>query len=356
MRARLLCLFLSVLLSIALAPIAAAQTDPGVPATTTTMFPHPEDSRWWLSGQVNLISQMHGRFTSPYQGDNSLRPESEQALSRLWTIYTGVTLPGHTELLFDVESAGGRGLSDALGLAGFTNLDVVRNPTLGTAPYLARAMVHVTIPLSAEVADATPTALSLAAHVPLRRIEIRAGKLGMADFFDVNSVGSDSHLQFTNWTVDNNGAYDYAADTRGYTYAAIVEYDTPGWSLRFGEALMPTVANGIDMDWNIARAHADNLELELRPSAGLAVRLLGYANHANMGSYNEAIQGFLAGRDPKPDVTAHRRTRPSENRSWRERRICVPAPREGVCAHRLERRQQRIVCIHRGEQRSAGRR
>ena len=88
------------------------------------MFPHPDDSRWWLSGQVNLISQAHGRFTSPYQGDNSLRPDPEQALSRLWTIYTGVKLPGHTELLFDVESAGGRGLSDALGLAGFTNLDV----------------------------------------------------------------------------------------------------------------------------------------------------------------------------------------------------------------------------------------
>jgi high affinity Mn2+ porin len=293
-------------LSVVLAPTASAQTDPGVAAPTTTMFPHPDDSRWWLSGQVNLISQLHGQFTSPYQGDNSLRPEAEQALSRLWTIYTGVTLPRHTELLFDVESAGGRGLSDALGLAGFTNLDVVRNPTLGTTPYIARAMVHVTIPLSAEVADATPTALSLAAHVPLRRIEIRVGKLGMADFFDVNTVGSDSHLQFTNWTVDNNGAFDYAADTRGYTYAAIVEYDTPGWSLRFGEALMPTVANGIDMDWNIARAHADNLELELHPAAGLAVRLLGYANHANMGSYNEAIQGYLTGHDPKPDVTAYR--------------------------------------------------
>ena len=64
-----------------------------------------------------------------------------------------------------------------------------------------------------------PTPLALAAQVPARRIEIRAGKLGMADFFDVNAVGSDSHLQFTNWTVDNNGAYDYAADTRGYTYA-----------------------------------------------------------------------------------------------------------------------------------------
>jgi high affinity Mn2+ porin len=298
----------SVSLSILLvggATIAAAQTAV-TPAAETTMFPHPDDSRWSLSGQVNLISQSHGRFTSPYQGDNSLRPDPEQALSRLWTIYTGVKLPAHTELLFDIESAGGRGLSDALGLAGFTNLDVVRNPTLGSAPYIARALVHVTVPLGHEMLDVVPTPFSLAAHVPARRIEIRVGKLGMADFFDVNAVGSDSHLQFTNWTVDNNGAYDYAADTRGYTYAAIVEYDMPKWSLRFGEALMPTVANGIDMDWNIARARAENLELELHPTKGLAVRLLGYANHANMGSYDEAIVGFLAGHDPKPDVVAYR--------------------------------------------------
>jgi hypothetical protein len=270
------------------------------------MFPHLGDSRWWLSGQLNLIWQAHGRFTSPYQGGNSLRPDPEQALSRLWTIYTGVTLPRHAELLFDVESAGGTGLSDALGLGGFTNLDVVRNPTLGSTPYVARAMVHVTVPLGTEIVDATPTAFSLAAHVPARRIEIRAGKLGMADFFDVNAVGSDSHLQFTNWTVDNNGAYDYAADTRGYTYAAMVEYDTPKWSLRFGEALMPTVANGIDMDWNIAQARAENLEFQLQPAVGFAVRLLGYVNHANMGSYDEAIAGFLAGHDPKPDIVLYR--------------------------------------------------
>jgi hypothetical protein len=286
---------------------ATGQTTPDVPpAGATTMLPHPADGAWWLSGQVNLISQTHGRFTSPYEGDNSLRPNREQALSRLWTIYTGVKLPGHTECLFDIESAGGRGLSDALGVAGFTNLDVVRNPTLGSAPYIARAMVHTTIPLSSDMVDTRPNALALAAHVPARRIEIRAGKLSMADFFDVNAVGSDSHLQFTNWTVDNNGAYDYAADTRGYTYAALVEYDTPRWSLRFGEALMPTVANGIEMDWKVSRARAENLELELRPVSGLAVRLLGYANHANMGSYDEAIQGFLSGRDALPDVVAHR--------------------------------------------------
>ena len=303
----LLILLLAPLLVPASVRTAAAQPDPDDRGdAATTMFPHPGGSRWWLSGQVNLIFQTHGRFTSPYEGDNSLRPNPEQALSRLWTIYTGVALPRHTEVLLDIESAGGTGLSDALGLAGFTNLDVVRNPTLGSAPYIARAMVHTTIPLGSDMVDATPTAFTLAPSVPAKRIELRAGKLGLADFFDVNTVGSDSHLQFTNWTVDNNGAYDYAADTRGYTYAAIVEYDTPRWSLRFGEALMPTVANGIDMDWKISRARAENLELELRPAAGLVVRLLGFANHANMGSYDEAIQAFQSGRDPVPDVVAHR--------------------------------------------------
>src|SRR5713226_7272574 len=158
---------LSALLVISGATVLTAQTSPDAPpAQTRTVFPHPDDSRWWLSGQVNLISQTHGRFASPYEGDNSLRPDREQALSRLWTIYTGVRLPGHTELLLDIESAGGRGLSDALGLAGFTNLDVVRNPTLGSAPYIARAMVHATIPISRDVVNTAPNALALAAHVP----------------------------------------------------------------------------------------------------------------------------------------------------------------------------------------------
>src|SRR5207247_9787174 len=107
---------------------------------------------------------------------------------------TAGKLPGHTELLCDVESAGGRGLSDALGLAGFTNLDVVRNPTLGSAPYIARAMVHVTVPLSQEIVDATPTAFSLAAPVPPRRIAILPGKLRSADVLAINTGGRHSPL------------------------------------------------------------------------------------------------------------------------------------------------------------------
>ena len=286
-----------------------AQTAADVPPPgTTTMLAHRDDRRWWVSGQLNLISQTHGRFTSPYEGDNSLRPGPEQALSRLWTIYTGLQLPGHTEFLFDLESAGGRGFSDAFGLAGFMNLDVVRNPRLGTAPYIARAMVHVTVPLGREVVDATPTAFSLAAHVPARRIEIRVGKLGMADFFDLNAVGSDSHLQFMNWTLANNGAWDYAADTRGYTVGLTADFEDRNWGFRFGEGLMPKVANGIDLVWKPWQVHAENYEFELRhgviPKKSGVVRLLAYTNFANMGIYrDQVIKASKAG--ATPDITTH---------------------------------------------------
>src|SRR6516164_8439197 len=155
---------------------------------TGTLLPHSADAKWWLSGQANFILQWHGEFTSPYQGPNSLRPEPEQALSHLLTLRTGVHLTSRTEVVFDLESAGGRGISEALGLAGFTNLDVVRNPNLGPVPYLARVELHQTIGLSSKLVESDRGPFSLATEVPERRLELRVGKLGIPDFFDLNSV------------------------------------------------------------------------------------------------------------------------------------------------------------------------
>src|SRR5215813_9321216 len=277
----------------------------------TAVFNHPEDSRFWLSGQINLVLQWHPQFRARYSGENSLRAQGENATSRVLSLYTGLRVARNTELFCDAESAGGRGISDAFGLAGFTNLDVVRNPTLGSTPYLARAMVRQIIPLSNETIESERGPFSLATELPVRRLEVRIGKLGVADFFDLNSAGSDSHLQFMNWTVDNNGAFDYAADTRGYTVGALIEYQDRNWALRFGECLMPKVANGIDLDWNLARARGENAELEIRHkflgNQLSVIRLLAYANHANMGSYRESIDGFLSGVDRTPDIEAHRK-------------------------------------------------
>ncbi|HWF12102.1 MAG TPA: carbohydrate porin [Candidatus Acidoferrales bacterium] len=288
---------------------ASAPPDDSTNNATTTIFPHFESDRVWLSGQANLITQWHPAFRSPYQGPNSLSPEAQDASSRVLTLLSGFRFNNTSEILLDVQETGGHGIGEALGLAGFTNLDVVRNPTISKAPYVARLMWHQIIPLGKKKASSERTPFSLFKELPVRRLEIRFGKMSVADFFDVNMYGSDSNFQFMNWTLDNNGAYDYAADTRGYTYAAMVEYDDRRWSLRFAEALMPKVANDLNLDADLARARSENVELELHhsflPHGESVVRLLGYANHANMGIYSVAVANFLAGDTPRPEITAH---------------------------------------------------
>jgi len=286
-----------------------AESNPPEPASTT-VFEHSATAPWWVSGQINIVFQAHPDFHALYSGPNSLSANAEHATSRVLTLYTGYQLGTHTEALFDLESAGGGGLSDALGMAGFTNVDVVRNPTLGSAPYVARAIFHHVFALSQEQDKADRTPMSLITQQPVRRLELRAGKMSVADYFDVNSVGSDSHLQFLNWTAVNNGAYDYAADTRGYTFAAMAEYEDRHWGIRFAEALMPKGANGPQLDFDLFRAHAENIELELRPEflaeKHTVVRLLSFINHANMGNYQEAVRALLAGIDSRPTIEAHR--------------------------------------------------
>ncbi len=278
-----------------------------------TMAPHSEESLYWVSGQANVIFQGRLPFHSPYQGANSFRNSAEYKTSTISTLFTGLrrshSIRYNTDLIFDMEDAAGRGLSEALGLAGFTNLDVVRNPYLSQTPYIARYQIHQVIGLTNETVSQLQGPFGWAPSVPVRRIEFRIGKLSLPDFFDINDAGSDSHLQFMNWTVDNNGAWDYAADTRGYTVGGMAEYDDRQWSIRYGLFAMPTVANGLALDWAFSRAHGQNGEFELRRSLianrkGIT-RVLFYANRAHMGDYREAVQAFLSGTDPTPEITQH---------------------------------------------------
>jgi hypothetical protein len=297
--------------------ITSDQTTPE-PAPILAMAPHTS-SRYWISGQANVILQGDLPFHSPYEGAHSFISQAEAKASYVATLYTALrptpSIRYSTDFVLDIESTGGRGLSQAYGLAGFTNLDVVRNPTLSSVPYLARYQVHQVIGLTSQTTPQDPGFYALAPSVPVRRIDLRIGKLTLPDFFDVNDIGTDSHLQFLNWTVDNNGAWDYAADTRGYTVGGMAGYDDRVWSLRYGIFAMPTVANGISLDWAFSRAQGQDGEFELRhgflPNHKGTQRVLFYANRAHMGDYRLAVQDFLNGSDTLhygvtvPTITLH---------------------------------------------------
>jgi hypothetical protein len=291
-----------------------SSSDNSAGGDSDTIFPHTQTGRYWISGQANVIVQGHGAFRAKYSGPNSLTDWAQNATTHLLTLYTGYELSQSTEVFADIEDATGNGIADTVGLAGFVNLDAVRvreGVPEKDDPYLAQLMLRQIIPLTNERVSVPRDELDLATSVPARRLELRAGKMDLTDFFDVNDYGSDSNLQFLNWTVDDNGAYDVASNTRGYTDAVMVEYDDPSRAVRFAEALMPKVANSAFLDADLARSRSENLELEATGNHILhrdgTVRLLSYLNHGNMGNYREANAEFLTGETATPDIIATRR-------------------------------------------------
>jgi len=275
----------------------------------TTMLPHFPDGRFWISGQVNVIYQAHPPFDAKYSGPHSFQSHFQDATGQVTTLYTGMQLTKSAEVLLDFEAAAGLGLSGALGIAGFTNLDAVRDATLSDAPYLSRVMYHQVISLGHGKTEANRGPLATFSQLPSRRLELRIGKFGITDFFDTNSVGGDSHLQFLNWSVDQNGAYDFTGDARGYTWGVYAEYQSPRWGARFAEALMPGPQNGGPLVWNLRKANTSNAEFELHRAVlkkkdGM-VRLLLYLNHANMGVYSHANEQYLKGEVAQPDIGNH---------------------------------------------------
>ena len=86
------------------------------------------------------------------------------------------------------------------------------------------------------------------ARRPMTRYSITMGRFTVTDFFDNNRYSHDPRTQFMGWALMYNGAWDYPADTRGYTWGWVHEFHTERWSVRYGSAAEPKVANGLRFD------------------------------------------------------------------------------------------------------------
>ena len=271
-----------------LAPLAAAQDN---------------SERWNLYWQATSIGQYHGGFFARYSGENSLSPNREAEASLTSTVFFGLRLGSNTQLYFDPELAGGRGFSDVTGIANAPNGELPRVASATPKPYLARLYITQDFGFGSEreTVESGPNALS--GSRPMNRYSITVGRFTLTDFFDNNRYSHDPRSQFMGWAVMYNGAWDYPADTRGYTWGWMHEVHTKSWSVRYASAAMPKVANGLRFDRRLFRNRGDVVEGEHRHEiaghAG-AVRLLAYVNHARAGDYGEAL------RMPQPDVTATR--------------------------------------------------
>ena len=268
-----------------------------------------ESERWNLFYQATSIGQYHGRFHAPYAGTNSLQSNPERDVSLTTTIFLGVRLEQNTYFYFNPEIAGGRGLSGVTGIANYPNGEMPRVTTATPKPYIARIYISHDFGFGTEKESVSSEENQLAGRRPMIRYTITAGKFTVTDFFDNNTYTHDPRKQFMGWGIMYNSAWDYPADTRGYTFGWIHEFHARRWSVRYGSAAEPKTANGLRFDRRVLRDRGDLFEGEFRWKAVEhpgTVRLLGFLHHSQAGTYADAIR--LSERTGgAPDVTATRR-------------------------------------------------
>jgi len=251
-----------------------------------------KEERLSIHAQMTIITQYKPAFNAKYTGSNSLIPQEETTRSFTSTLYLGAKLWRGASVFMNPEMAGGSGLSGSLGVGASTNGETYRIDNPAPAFELARLFFRQVVSLNKETSYQQSDLNQLAGNLPTKYFSFIIGKICVSDFFDINSYSHDPRTQFMSWALMSNGAWDFPANTRGYTPSLILEYVTPKNELRYGFSLVATVANGMTMNWNIQKAGSQTLEYThnytIEGNKG-ALRLFSFFNMSKMGNYNQSI-------------------------------------------------------------------
>lgn len=242
--------------------------------------------------QQTIITQAKPNFSAKYTGDNSLLTKGETQTSLTTTFFGGARLWKGASAFFNPEMSGGAGLSKTLGVAGFPNGETFRVGGAEPKVYIARLYFTQNFEWGNQKDTLSDDVNQLAGTISKQYLRFTVGKFGMADFFDGNEFSHDARSQFMNWSLMDNAAWDYPANTRGYVMGAMAELGQPTWALRFAFTMTTTTANGAIWDERIAHANTQSLEYEKRYSINGqkgTFRILGFRNNGKMGDYRQAL-------------------------------------------------------------------
>jgi high affinity Mn2+ porin len=262
-----------------------------------------KNERFSIHAQTTVINQFKPAFSAKYSGE-SLITKQESQTSITSTLFFGAKLWKGASAFINPEIAGGSGLSEALGIAAATNGETFRIGDPAPKIYLAQLFYRQVFALTSEADFQSSDCNQLGEYVPKKYLAFTVGKIGVADYFDDNKFSHDPRTQFMSWALMSNGAWDYPANTRGYTPSIVLEYVSPVNELRYGFSLVPLTANGNDVNWNISEAGSHTLEYthrhKIKNQQG-AVRILGFFTTANMGNYRRSIA--ISPQNPKIEDT-----------------------------------------------------
>lgn len=300
---------------------ASAQTASGTQASaplqsslwdqTKSMFAvgqSPEAAHWIANFQSTYITAQHPAFRSPYSGPHSLNPNADHAYTFTGTAFLGWRPFTGTEFYIDPEISQGVPFSNLTGLAAEPNGEAQKAAGAHPKLYRARLFLRQTFDLGGEAQHIAADKNQFATTVKSRRLVFTVGNFATNDIFDGNAYSHDPRTQFMNWTIMDYGAWDFAADARGFSRGGVAELYWDNWAFRAGRMLMPEESNGEKLNVHIADYHGDNYEIEhahtLFGQPG-KIRVLAYRNVANMGTYSAAVAWGLAN-GVTPDLAAVR--------------------------------------------------
>ena len=247
---------------------------------------------WNAKFQSTYVWQSNEAFHSPYASKNSLSADANKSYSFTATAAFGIRLWQGAEIYLDPEVSQGVAFSNLTGLGGFTNGELARtsgaNPTL----YRARLFLRQTWGLGGDTEEVESKANQLAGIADKNRVVLTVGNMSILDIFDNNTYNHDPRSQFMNWSVMTHGAYDYAADSRGYSWGAALEYIQDDWAFRAGRFIQPKEPNQLDLDTKIFEHYGDQIEIEhaheLLGHEG-KLRLLAFRNNTRISRYEDAL-------------------------------------------------------------------
>lgn len=262
-------------------------------------FPQIKNSTndgWTNHFQLTFIAQKHAAFHSKYSGQNSLTDTAEPAAKSITaTLFQGRKLWKCASFYFNPEISGGNGLSFTRGVAGALNGETYRVGAVAPSVFIARAYLQQIFKVgNAEYEEVKDDENQIQGKVPSSRITISAGKFAVSDFFDNNSYSKDPRTQFLNWSLWANGAWDYPANTRGYTFGLVAELIKPNWALRISSVAVPRIANFHLMEYN-DKAHSETIEWEHKFSINKnpgAIRLTISNTNSKAPSFAEGMKAL----------------------------------------------------------------
>ena len=271
---------------------------PVMAAAQTAVPPANEPETYNARFQATYIWQTKPAFGAAYSGVNSLSPLHEKSYSFTSTAYLGLRLAKDTELYLNPEVVQGVPMSGLTGLGGLSNAELQK--TAGSKPllYRARLFARQTWNLDADREAVASDANQLAGLRSKNRVVLTVGNLAVSDIFDGNAYAKDPRTQFMNWSFLTHGAYDFAADSRGYSWGGALEYYKDDWVVRAGRFMMPRESNGLVLDRGLAKRYGDQLELEKAYAIGGKpgkARFLVFRNQAVMGAFDDALAAANGG-------------------------------------------------------------